>query len=271
VGIFHYWNFQAKYYSYFGEIIYSLKTIPDFYQGYIHNVSFFRYLTFLHTYDSYVIVGLFVLAIPLFVIKKWWRNYHYLLLSSITFIPFIFYCFVRLKIEYNFVIFLPLIAVICGLSANELINLVNNYHWKRALIFVLIVIILFFGLKTGFIFSNFKNPYNDAALFLKTQGKINSICGTRNGSENVKFYLDDYSINSRMSKEECKNAQYVILDWALAYFPINRGEWAEFTSKNKPLASFGHPYYFYMCKKLKWEDNIDRCYEDSSLRIYKNY
>lgn len=271
VEIFHYWNFQAKYYSYFGEIIYSFKSIPDFYQGYIQNAAFLRYLTFLQVYDSYIIVGLFILAIPLFVIKKWWRNYRYLFLFVVTFIPFIFYSFIKLKIEYNFVIFLPLIAMLCGFSADELINLIKNFYWKRALTFVLILIIIFFGLQTGFIFSSFKNPYNKAAQFLKTQGEISSICGTRNGSENVKFYLDDYSINSRMSKEECKNAQYVILDWALAYFPIYRGEWAEFVSKNKPVASFDHPYYFYMCKKLKWEDSVNKCYEDSSLRVYKNY
>ncbi|MFH1744868.1 MAG: glycosyltransferase family 39 protein [bacterium] len=271
VWLFNHWHFQSKYFTYFGEIIYSIKSVPSFYEAYSNNAPILKYLIFLKTFDSIIIVFLFLLAPFLFFYKKLWRNHKYFLLFILTYLPFVFYSLIKLKTEYNFVVFLPLIALLSGVVTYELIGYIKNEYWKKIALIATVVLILFFGLKTAYIFSGFKNPYNQAAQFLKTQGEIKSMCGTRNGTENVKFYLNDYSINSKMSTEDCPMAQYVMLDWALAYFPVNRKQWEDFTKNNKPIMSYDHPYFTYLCEHLYWEIGDGNCRELSSLRIYKNY
>jgi len=199
--VFQSWNFQAKYFTYLEEIKHIYTIIPDFADRYTVNDSIFQYFKFMNVYDSIIIVSLFVLSLVLFIIKKWWRNDNYTFIFALTYIPFIVYSLIKLRISYNLATLLPLIAIVCSFGVFGLINYIKVKNIRIILGSVILVVIMFFGLKTAYTFSNFDNPYDDAANFLQSQSKeIKEICGTRNGAENVKFYLDDYSINSHLNK-----------------------------------------------------------------------
>ena len=253
--------------SYFSEIIHVLKSMPNFISSYAHSHSFWRYFEYILAYDSAAIVILMMLFIPIFIYKKWYKNIHYLFLALIFFLPFIFYSSMKLKTEYNFVVFLPLLAIICGISFCSIIDFIKNKKIKKIVFSLLLIIILFFGFKSSIIFSGFKNHYADVAEYLKKQGDINALCGTRNGIANTKFYLNDFSIEKKGS--DCEGAQYAILDWQMAYFPYIHSSYDYIVNENEPVLVFEQPYSDYLCPRLKWEDDVSRCKNDSLLRVYK--
>ncbi|MBI4709157.1 MAG: glycosyltransferase family 39 protein [Candidatus Portnoybacteria bacterium] len=270
--LFERWQFNTPSNSYFGEILRQMKDAPSFSSIYINSELPWRYLAFLKTYDSLIIVSLFLLFVPIFIYKKWWRNFKYLFLFVLTFAPFVFYSLVKIKTEYNFVILLPLVAVVVGLTIFGMIDFFGDKKIKLAIGAALILAIIWGGIGHSFIFSSFITPYAKAAQYLSQQGKIESICGTLPGVNNTLFYLDDYSIKHSFHTQECKEqGQYVLLDWDLAYFPYIRPEWEDFIKQHEPAATFSQPYSAYLCPRLGWDDNLQRCNENSALRIYKNY
>ncbi|MCK5510460.1 hypothetical protein KAI65_02870 [Candidatus Parcubacteria bacterium] len=253
--------------SYFSEIIHVLKSMPNFISAYAHSHSFWRYFEYIIAHDSIIIVVLMILFIPIFIYKKWHRNIRYLFLALIFFLPFIFYSSMKLKTEYNFVVFLPLLAIICGISFCSIMDFIKNIKIKKTVFSLLLIVILFFGIKSSIIFSGFTNHYADVAKYLKKQGNISALCGTRNGVENTKFYLNDFSIKS--ADNDCEGAQYAILDWQMAYFPYIHNQYDYIVKENESVLVFEQQYSDYMCPRLRWEDDISRCKDDSLLRVYR--
>lgn len=253
--------------TYFSEIIDPIKHMSDYIPAYAHSYSFWRYFEYIIAHDNIILVVLLALFIPIFIYRKWHQDKNYLLLALIFYFPLLFYSSVKLKTEYTFVVFLPLFFVVCGISVWSVANIFKNKIIKNIILISLMAFLIFFGFQKSIIFSSFKNHYEDAANYLKQQGKITELCGTRNGVENTKFFLNDFSIKSQDS--DCTNSQYAILDWQMAYFPHIHSELDFIAKENQPVLVFEQPYSDYMCPRLRWEDDIGRCREDSLLRVYK--